>query len=278
MDENEWAETLFVGDAYNVYLERANETLQMAGTIYHLFAAVDKHADDATFTANLDPRVADFIVESAQSQVAADFESLHTMMVLTGWAQVEALVSDICVAMLRTNPALLSGPAFNNVKLPASVVAMEDLNDRLDALIDVAFDSRYQYDANGKGKFEKQLEMVGLNGRVPDDLAKALVVVNAVRNAMAHNGGIADRQFLGKVPDDLGYELGDKVALSKPATAQYILALNTYTTIVTNRFRVQNGLPPVQCSQNSANIYAASFSELFPDAIDPTTLSARAAR
>jgi hypothetical protein len=275
MDENEWAETRVISDAYNAYLDRANESLQMAGTVYHLFAAVAKQSADPTFTSKLDPRVVNFMIESAQSQVAADFEALHTMMILTGWAQVEALVVDICVAMLRTDPTLLSRPAFDKVKLPAIVVAMEDLDQRLDALIDIAFDSRYKFDSTGKGKFEKQLEMVGLHGTVPDDLEKGLVEVNAVRNVLAHNGGIVNRQFVERCPDS-GYSMGDKVALGKAATAEYVIALNTYTTIVTNRFRVQNGLVPVQCNRNAANKYTASFDALYPDAIDPRTLSERA--
>ena len=48
----------------------------------------------------------------------------------------------------------------------------------------------------GKGKFEKNLEVVGLDGPLPDELSSTIFQAQQIRNIWAHNAGKADRSFL----------------------------------------------------------------------------------
>jgi hypothetical protein len=61
--------------------------------------------------------------------------------------------------------------------------------------------------------------------------------------------------------------VGDKVALTKRQLAKYLLAQDTYATIILNRFRVDCGLPPMGCDESEANMFKESFNVLFPDAV-----------
>jgi hypothetical protein len=107
---------------------------------------------------------------------------------------------------------------------------------------------------------------VGLDGAVPEDLAKGLIWANAVRNIIMHNGGFVDLQFLVRCPDS-GYAVGDAIKLDHGGCADIILGLQTYTSIVLNRLRMKAGLRPLQCSQSPSNKFRDSFNQMYPDAV-----------
>ena len=54
--------------------------------------------------------------------------------------------------------------------------------------------------------------------------------------------------------------------------AKYLLVLNTYATVIVNRYRGQNGYAPLVCYGGEQNVFKASFDELFPGAILPVNL------
>jgi hypothetical protein len=60
--------------------------------------------------------------------------------------------------------------------------------------------------------------------------------------------------------------------ITKPILGKYLLALNTYATIIVNRYGVQQGFAPLGCFQDEQNQFKASFDEPFPDAILPVRL------
>jgi hypothetical protein len=91
------------------------------------------------------------------------------------------------------------------------------------------------------------------------------------RNVWAHNGGRADAKLLEQAPG-LGYAIGEEVKLSKSMLGKYLVALNTYTTIIVNRDRVQNAFAPLVCYGGEKNVFKASFDALFPGAILPVNL------
>jgi hypothetical protein len=103
------------------------------------------------------------------------------------------------------------------------------------------------------------------------DIAETLMESQQVRNVWAHNGGRADSKLLEQAPG-LGYDIGDEVKATKPMLGKYLVALNTYKTIIVNPDRVANGFAPLVCYGGEKNVFKASFDELFPGAILPVKL------
>jgi hypothetical protein len=151
---------------------------------------------------------------------------------------------------------------------------MPDLGDqqRFERIIDIVIGSqRDQLDFEGNGRYERQLDLADLSGSVPPDSAEALMEGQQVRNVWAHNGGRGDAKLLQQAPNG-GYEIGEKVTITKPMLGNYLLALNTYAMIIVNRYRVQRGFPPLVCYQGEQNQFKACFDELFPDATLPVSV------
>ncbi|MCX2931680.1 hypothetical protein ORI20_15465 [Mycobacterium sp. CVI_P3] len=94
-----------------------------------------------------------------------------------------------------------------------------------------------------------------------------------VRNVWAHNSGQADQDLIDQAPG-LQISIGETVKIDGSMIAKYILAQNTYATIVLNRFRTKHGLPPMECHQNG-NMFMASFDSLYPNAVSPYELQKR---
>jgi hypothetical protein len=204
--------------------------------------------------------------------IDAKYETLYVLTLLGSWGAFEAYVEDAAKAGLRLRPGLLSNKAFDKAKRKSEELADADESERFEYIIDRVVGSvRNQLDADGNGKYEEQLSLAGLGGTVPADLALALMEAQQVRNVWAHNGGRADAKLLEQA-STLDYAIGEKVSITKPMLGKYLLALNTYTTIIVNRYRVQNGYPPLVCYGGKQNTFKASFDELFPGAILPVSL------
>ena len=239
----------------------------MTGTIYHAFDATVAEALSPRLRSTIGEKHVGTVVEAARRHKEAKHEVLHGLVVVSSWAALEALITDLCSSMLQLEPALVETDPFKKLTLPPQIVLL-DRPAQLQFIAEMAFSGGIAVTDDGKGKFERQLRMVGLHGPVPTDLAKAMVWANAVRNIFAHNSSRADKRFLERCPDS-GYSLGEKVALDHTGCADILLGLQTYMFIVMNRFRLKHDLRPLQCNQARVNKFRDSFNAIFPDAINP---------
>jgi hypothetical protein len=209
--------------------------------------------------------------DACKRSIDGNYETLYVLTLLASWGAFEAYVEDAAKAGLRIRPELLSNNAFARAKRKAEELAADE-SARFEFIIDRVLGSvRNKLDENGNGKYEEQLSLAGLNGTVPADIALALMEAQQVRNVLAHNGGRADAKLLEQA-SALDYAIGEKVLITKLMLDRYLLALNTYTTIIVNRYRIQNGYAPLVCYGGKQNTFKASFDELFPDAILPVSL------
>jgi hypothetical protein len=270
MDENEFASSPVV-DAINEYLDSAGSMLELTGTIYHVFDATAAEALSSRLRSTIGEKYALKVVEGARNHNQAKHAVLHGLVVIASWAALEALVADVCSGMLQLEPQLVETDPFKKLTLPPQIVLL-DRPAQLEFIAEMAFGGGVAATDDGKGKFERQLRMVGLDGAVPPDLAKAMVWANAVRNILVHSASRVDKRFLERCPDS-GFSLGEKIALDHLDCAKIILGLQTYMYIVMNRFRQKHGLPPIQCNQATVNKFRDSFNAMFPDAISVEQLS-----
>lgn len=123
-------------------------------------------------------------------------------------------------------------------------------------------------------KVERQLELVGLNGPVPAELADNLNTSKLIRNVWAHNAGKADQQFIDNCPATT-VSVGETVTVSKESLGADLVGIVTYAVIIINRFRVNNGMQPFETYPGSAeepNPFKPAVDQLFPNPVSWSVL------
>jgi hypothetical protein len=207
--------------------------------------------------------------DAAKRHLDNDNETLYVLCLLASWGAFESFVEEMTKAKIRAKPELTSDPAF--AKAPLKAEGLDEL-ERLERVIEMVIQNQKgRLDPKGNGKYEQQLRLAGLEGTVPPDLAVTLMETQQVRNVWAHNGGKADAKLIEQCPH-MDVSLAEMVVKTKQRLAKYILAQNTYATIIWNRSRLTLGLPPVECYDNNHNMFKASFDKLFPTAVPPQSL------
>lgn len=178
-------------------------------------------------------------------EIDTDFEFMHALLLIAAWGSFEAFVDDACVGLLQTQPELLDTKPFANVKIPPSVLLLVP-GEQMTQILEQAKSRLSTALKNGVGKFESQLELVGLDGQgdISDELRDAIFYTQQIRNVWAHKGGRADKRFIEKCPA-LGYGLGDTVAISTESTATHLRALMVYGMLIMNRYLAASGIPPM---------------------------------
>ncbi|MCT7656830.1 hypothetical protein [Mycobacterium deserti] len=264
-----------MGKAFDAWLSLSNDSLELTAVIPWAFAYVVESTTQPDWE-HINRVMGQFnackAYDACKRSVDSHYETLYVLTLLASWGAFEAYVEDAAKAGLRARPELLSNTAFDRAKRKAEELTDADEAQRFEYIIDRVIGSiRDRLDADGNGKYEQQLQLAGLGGTVPSDIALALMEGQQVRNVWAHNGGRADAKLLEQAPA-IGYAIGDKVTITKVMLGKYLLALNTYATIVVNRYRVQNGYAPLVCYGGEQNTFKASFDELFPGAILPVNL------
>jgi hypothetical protein len=165
--------------------------------------------------------------------------------------------------MIRMHPELLDTDIFGSARRRAERGGV-DVGDYVEFVSDRALRSvGGPTEDDDRNKYEMQLELVGLNGDVPDDLSLTIRTAHEVRNVWAHRNGKADSKLIDKCRH-LAYAIGDPVPVTVEALNEYIVALNTYAFIMMNRFRLSNGMDAIECYQADANKFKAGFDRLYP--------------
>jgi hypothetical protein len=264
-----------MGSAYEAWLDLSNDSLELTAVIPWAFTYVVESTTLPNWRHinELLGIMAAKTYDACKRSIDTNYETLYVLTLLASWGAFEAYVEDAAKAGLRLRPELLSNTAFDRARRRADELTDADETQRFEFVIDRVVGSiRDRLDGEGNGKYEQQLSLAGLRGTVPTDLALALMEAQQVRNVWAHNGGRSDAKLLEQAPA-IGYAVGEKVTITKPMLGKYLLALNTYATIIVNRYRVQNAYAPLVCYGGEQNEFKASFDELFPGAILPVNLA-----
>jgi hypothetical protein len=115
VDENEFAMSPAV-HAINEYLELAGGILELTGTIYHVFDATVAGALSSQLQSAIGEKYAFQVVAGARRHKEANHEVLHSLAVIASWAALEALITDLCRAMLQIEPGLVETEPFQKVR------------------------------------------------------------------------------------------------------------------------------------------------------------------
>lgn len=275
MDESRSFIDSDVGRAFDAWLGLSNDTLELAAATPFAFAYVVDSTSQPNWL-HINTVMGGFLAsktyDACKRSIDSNHETLYVLTLLASWGAFEAYVEDVAKAGLRARPELLSHRAFDRARRRAEEMRDLDESRQFEWIIDrVIGGCRDRLDAAGNGKYEQQLSLADLGGSVPPDIALALMEAQQVRNVWAHNGGRADAALLEQAPS-IGYAVSDKVTITKPMLGRYLLVLNTYATIIVNRYRVRSSYAPLVCFTGEQNEFKASFDELFPNAILPVRL------
>jgi hypothetical protein len=276
MLENEALET-GVSSAFDAWMTIFNDVLELTAAVPPAFKLVVESVtrpDWLLINDVLGSFNACKTYDACKNIIDRDHETLYVLCLLASWGAFESFVEETSKAALRAQPELLSNPAFERVTRRVAELDLTE-DERRGRMIDnVVNGQRGKLDDDGNGKYEEQLGLADLDGPVPPDLARALMEAQQVRNVWAHHSGRADAKLIEEAPG-LGDDIGQLVKITKLMLAKYVLAQNTYATIILNRFRSKHGLPAIECYGGEANIFKAAFDSIFPDAVSAHVIQER---
>lgn len=177
-------------------------------------------------------------------EVESGFPTVHAHALLGLCGALESYVEDVTLAELLANPSHLSGPAFEKIKVPVSILELP-VAARNRRILQEASRATSADLASGVTRHERTLKLVDLSGVVPVRIRDAVFLATEIRNVWAHRGGIADERFVDKCPN-LGFLLGQKVAVQRPLFGRLMHGLTTYAWVIANRYLDRRGYPRLE--------------------------------
>lgn len=264
-----------VWKAFDGWLLIFNNTLELAAAVPHAFKYVVDSVDGANWNHinGVLGIIAGKTYDACKNVIVEEHQTLYVLALLASWGAFESFIEEVTKAALRAEPALLAKPEFARTTRRVADRNLSPADSQREIIDKMINGQRGRLTEDGGGKYEEQLRLADLGGRVPSNLARALMEAQQVRNVWAHNSGQADQDLVDQAPG-LQISIGETVKIDGPMIASYILAQNTYVTIILNRFRTKHGLPPIECHQ-SANMFKASFDRLYPNAVSAYELQKR---
>ncbi|BBY67747.1 hypothetical protein [Mycolicibacterium helvum] len=256
-----------VWQAFDGWLTIFNDTLELTAAVPHAFKYVVDSVDTDKWAHinRILGMIAGQTYDACKNVIDREHETLHVLCLLASWGAFEAFIEEATKAALRAEPALLAKPEFARTTRKVAEKNLSPDDSREEIIDKVVNGQRGPLTEDGDGKYEDQLRLADLGDQVPRDLAKALMEAQQVRNVWAHNSGRADDVLMRQAPG-LGVQIGDTVKVDLKMLGTYILAQNTYATIIINRFRSKHGLPAMEC-HGGVNMFKSSFDQLYPSAL-----------
>ncbi|WP_131816393.1 hypothetical protein [Mycolicibacterium porcinum] len=186
---------------------------------------------------------------------------IHALYLVGAWGAFEAFFDDFVVAILKTEPDILDEERIKDIKVPISDLLAEgdDKTMRVYKAIKDKSEAR-----DGVARFEAILKAVQLSAAVPDPIKDAIHESRQIRHVWAHKAGVADEKFL-KVTSQLGFSLGDQVAISNEQARTYVVGIFLYGSIIFNRWRIRLGLNPIISKAEEDHPLMQAYQTLYTD-------------
>jgi hypothetical protein len=185
------------------------------------------------------------LADVANTEASKEFPLLHAHSLLGLWSALEALVEDVSVAWIMTKPETLQRPAFSKIRVSIVEFQLLTTEEQMRYLVAEAQRDLKAELRLGITRFEKLLDAIGMNGSTPNEVSKAIYEAQQVRNAIAHRGGLADRQLTQACPW-LGLNSGERIVIGHRKFKYYLQAIHLYILGINNRFRVVEGKKPIE--------------------------------
>ncbi len=173
-------------------------------------------------------------LEAYARQQSPDFFDLHALVTVRLWSILEAFVHDICCFLLEKVPSVRQQPGVAKLKAPIIEFLDSDSQEQADYLYELLDSSCSAALKPGVGRFEAVLSLVGYGGPVNKQVRDALFHCSKLRNCIAHNDGIVDRQLVKACPWWEGTE-GTRVGITAVMSQKHLYAACWYMMEVQRR-------------------------------------------
>ena len=174
----------------------------------------------------------------AEQEAKNGFPLLNAHSLVGIWGALEALAEDVVIAFLVNKPDLMKNERLSRIRVPLGEFESLTREDRMRRVLTLAQRETAGI-AGGVATFEQVLELVGLDGEVPDDQRKVLWEAGNIRNVVVHRMSIADQRLVDGCPW-LGYSVGDRVVVTD--VMKYHLAMLEYCLRIADRVGLAFGV------------------------------------
>ncbi len=177
-------------------------------------------------------------LETYARQQSPDFFDFHALVTVRLWSILEVFVHDMCCFLLEKVPSVRQLPGVSKLKGPITEFLNADSQEQADYLYELLESSCSAALKPGAGRFEAVLSLLGYGGPVNKQVRDALFHCSKLRNCIAHNDGIVDRQLVKACPWWKGTE-GTRVGITAAMSQKHFYATCWYMMEVQRRI-----LPP----------------------------------
>ncbi|MGE0396475.1 MAG: hypothetical protein AB7T06_07145 [Kofleriaceae bacterium] len=172
--------------------------------------------------------------EFVEKQEKAGFSPVYAQACISAWGFLESTVDDMLVALIANDCTFLMLEDVAKIKISIGQYETTTVTERVEFLVDSIQQSLNSKFKRGIQQFESVFEKLSLDGPLVEDLARTFIEFAAVRNALVHRRGRADRRFLEACPW-LGLGIGDPVVVTEVMHRQYSAAAIAYAALIQER-------------------------------------------
>lgn len=177
-------------------------------------------------------------LEAYAKEQSPEFFDLNALVTVRMWSILEAFVHDLSCLLLANVPAVREQEAVAKLKGPILKFLNSSSQEQADYLYELIESSCSAALKPGVGRFEGVLSMLGYGGPVDDGVRDALFHCSKLRNCIAHNDGIVDRNLIEACPWWKGTE-GTRVGITASMLRKQFYAICWYMLEIERRV-----LPP----------------------------------
>jgi hypothetical protein len=163
-------------------------------------------------------------------------DHLNADAIIGLWASLETGVRDAMLEWLRLQPDARARDEVAKVKVPLAQFDAMSEDERLQYVLDQLEKNTTATLKAGVGRFESVLKIIGLGGDVDDETRRTLLELSALRNVIAHRGGVIDQKFLTTCPFATR-QLNERVRITELEKLAFVGAVVTYTLLIIERVR-----------------------------------------
>ena len=206
--------------------------ISMIRGVPSIFKAISKAEPEDEKYSSIDAiEQAKELAEMAQREVDKEFPLLHSQALVTLWGSLESLIEMFLADWIVHKTGAMQAESVQKLRVRLGEYELLSHDERGYYIVNLLKQELGSPLKQGSNRFESLLKLVGLSGRIEDDVQKTLFEMNHLRNVFVHRRGIADKRLIEACPW-LGYEVGDHVFLKHEdflrymeISAKYILEL-----------------------------------------------------
>jgi len=176
------------------------------------------------------------------SEQSPDFFDLHALVTVRLWSILEGFVHDTCCLVIEKDPSVRQREAVAKLKGPIIEFLSSNTQEQADYLYELLESSCSGTLKPGVGRFEAVLSALGYGGPVHAKVRDVLYHCSKLRNCIAHNDGIVDRQLVASCPWWKGTE-GTRVGITAAMSQKHLYCVGWYM------MEVQRRILPPDCEQ-----------------------------